>query len=129
MANTLEIFFQPYKALNAYPGEVGLRGKSLNRRLLKDAKSKEECEWLLLKAYISMCYSAECIQHINRMNPQLEVQFYADINSFELSPQGSGSNPDLKEDSGMRTEIDLTAEIGMSTKIEGMRIKTDGRVS
>ena len=83
LANTLETFFQPYKALNAYPGELGLRGKSLIRRLLKDAKSKEECEWLLLKAYISMCYSAECIQHINRMNPQSEAQLYADINSFE----------------------------------------------
>ena len=46
-----------------------------------------------------------------------------------VMPQGSGSNPDLKEDSGMRTEIDLTAEIGMSTKIGGMRIKTDGRMS
>ena len=129
MANTLETFFKPYKALNAYPGEVGLRGKSLIRRLLKDVKSKEECEWLLLKAYISMCYSAECIQHINRMNPQSEAQLYADISVLLVMPQGSGSNPDLKKDSGMRTEIDLTAEIGMSTKIGGTRIKTDGRVS
>ena len=64
---------------------LGLRGKSLIRRLLKDAKSKEECELLLLKAYISMCYTAECIQHINRMNPQSEAQLYADINSFECS--------------------------------------------
>ena len=53
---SMEDLFNPLKAVNATPGEVDLKASALTRRLFKEAKTKEDCLWLVQKINTYVLY-------------------------------------------------------------------------
>ena len=81
----MEDLFNPLKAVNATPGEVDLKASALTRRLFKEAKTKEDCLWLVQKMYTLMCYTPECVQQVLRLDPQNKAALLGDIANYETT--------------------------------------------